>query len=309
MKKLNNKGFGHIGLMLLIITLFVICGTGWLVFKKSHIINSAPSSQGTISVLNKKIPPISCSKTKSLIKQEINGDLCNSTNIKVDNETIKYVVVRASPEYLQKIPCTLDCGGSIPITRSDYIVRSNGTVENASVDWSIPAEPLLDNITGCGYGKNFSLGSLSNVGKFTHYKGTIAVYENLKSVQLPDQFGNKCSIDFSLYQPTSAATPDISRVEVHYALQDISQCQQLGQTDMLACYSAQAIMRDDLNLCSKSIDTAYPQEGASYCIQQIAIRRKDSGLCATINRLSQDPCLTDVKDTINAFPSKLVVVN
>jgi hypothetical protein len=251
---------------------------------------NASSATASITVANKKIPRASCTSAQGLIgKQSLGGDECYIAKFNVGPETIHYVAIKQSAAYQQKqaSQCQLDCGGSIPITHSDYIVRANGQVQFALPDWTQPAEPDIDELTGCGDGSYNILNSQSGQASFVQDDGDIGLYVTAQAVSFPDQFGDNCTVAFKLTQDitggqSATAGLNIAQLKVHYNPNSVSSCQQQTGSKLYECYQDQAVMRNDLSMCSQTVDPTDPNDGDTSCITDIAERRQDPTVCTMI---------------------------
>lgn len=309
-KKLNNQGFGVIEALVVIIIFGLIITAGWFVLKnRTQNINTTQDTSESITVLGKKIPRASCDKAKALIHEELSGDICYISKFSVDGEEITYVSVDQSESYRDNLEksCTVDCGGGIPMPGHDNIVRANGAVEYASTDWT-NAEPYIDELTGCGLGKFFQLEPLKSQGRFVKDNDKIAVAVSLKDAKISDDYGNQCDVDvkFLHYTSREGQLIDIQHIGVHYRLQGIESCQQQAKPEF--CYTAQAAMRNDLQLCNQAVDTQYPQEGTDYCIASMAKRRLDTAICDQLSgSKDRDICRKDTQALKGIFTGKVVV--
>jgi hypothetical protein len=271
-----------------IIVILLIAGGTWYISHRAS--TKAGNNTASITIANEKIPPASCATAQSLIgKQSIDGDECYIAKFNVGSEPIHYVIIKQSAAYQQKqaSQCQLDCGGSIPTTRSDYIVRADGKVQFTLPDWTQPAEPDIDELTGCGDGNFGILKTQSGQASFVQDNGDIGLYVTAQNVSFSDQFGDNCSVAFKLTQDItndlSATTGlSIAQLKVHYSLNPVSSCQQQSGSKMYECYQDQAIMRNDLSMCSMTVDPSDPNDGDTSCITDIAERRQDPSVCTMI---------------------------
>ncbi len=306
-KKLNSQGFGIVEQLIIIVVLVLIIAAGWFVIKNHS--STADKAQGTsksITVLGEKLSRTNCDMVKSLVREDLSGDICYTGKFSVNGEAITYISVGQSESFRANLDktCTLDCGGSIPLPSHDNIVRANGSVEYASNDWASQAEPSIDYLTGCGTGKFFQLDSFKDQGKLVKNNGKIAVAVSLKDANISDDYGNRCSINAKLISYTANAGQLIQQLDVHYQLSDINSCEQQSKPE--DCYAAQAVMRNDLQLCDKAVDRQYPQSGADYCIESLAKRRLDVNLCSQLKE-SADICRKDTLELRDVFTGKVNV--
>jgi hypothetical protein len=279
----------HRFLMILIISMVIVYAVA-AVWYKFHPATAHPGgSVATVQVANEAIPQVSCTEAKALIKQAVDGDECYAAAFKVGGEMIQYVVTEQSAAYQQKqaSQCQLDCGGSMSITRSDYIVRANGKVQSALANWAEPAEPDIDELTGCGDGVFNNLRDTEGVQQFVLDHGDIGIHVSAKNLVFKDQFSDSCTISFKLTQdmsndltPTTGLT--ITQLKVHYDLQPQAACQQQSGSSVYECYQDQAVMRNDPSLCTLTIDPTEAQAGDETCIADLAERLRDPALCSTI---------------------------
>jgi hypothetical protein len=304
MRKLRGQGFGAIELLLIIVVIGLMLSTAWYVDHQASKVSSSVSDTSSATVVNKKIPLVNCTVAKNLIKQDLDGDECYAAKFKVGTESIRYVVIKQSEAYQQKqaSQCTLDCGGSIPITRSDYIVRADGRIQFTLPDWAQPAEPDIDELTGCGDGEFSILKDQSGQASFVQDSGDIGLYVTAQGVKFPDQFGDNCTVAFRLTQDItsdkSATTGlDIAQLKVHYDLRSVSSCQQQSGPKIYECYQDQAVMRNDLSMCSMTVDPSNPNDGDESCITAIAERRQDSSICTMIQTNSNSSVSQSVHDS------------
>jgi hypothetical protein len=296
----------------------LIACAAWYIHHRSV---SAKDSAAAITIANEKISPASCTTAHSLIKQPLDGDECYIAKFKVGSETIHYVIVKQSAAYQQKqaSQCSLDCGGSIPITRSDYIVRASGRVQFALSDWTESAEPDIDWLTGCGDGEYDTLNSRSGQAAFVQDNGDIGLYVIAKDVNFSDQYGDKCIVSFNLTQDmtndlTASTGLNINQLKVHYELQPISSCQQQSGSRVYECYQDQAVMRNNLSMCSMTVDPTVLGYGDSSCIADLAYRRQDPSLCTMIQTSGDATpsvdiknCQTQSEQLIDVLKQKLIV--
>ncbi|MDO8336539.1 MAG: hypothetical protein Q7T74_07225 [Candidatus Saccharibacteria bacterium] len=297
-------------IFVLLVILFILGLTiiiGWVAAKNYQPkVNNTQNSNKSIMVLDKKLSLVNCDKAKLLLKEKLSGDICYIGNFTIGGEKITYIKVNASKHYLEEIDknCKMDCGGGISISSSENIIRANGTIEYASVDWASQLESPIYYLTGCGTDKFFQFDSLKNQGKFIKNKDKIAVASSLKNIEITDAYGNLCTIDASFISYTAEASQSIQELAVHYQLQDINSCTQ--QSELEGCYTAQATMRNDLQLCDKAVDTQYPSDGSDYCIESMAKRRLDTALCEKLN-LSRSVCQHDTQELKGIFHGTLVI--
>jgi|GEM_PF-6192974 hypothetical protein len=306
----SSKGKLFAVLTACIVIILIAC-TAWYLHHRS---SSSVSYVGAITVANEKIPPAKCATAHSLINQSLNGDECYVAKFNVGSEAIHYVIIKQSAAYQQNqaSQCQLDCGGNIPVTRSDYIVRANGKVQFTLPDWTQPAEPDIDWLTGCGDGEFGILKAQSGQATFVQDNGDIGLHVTAQNVNFPDQYGDKCLISFKLTQDItndrSATTGlSIAQLKVHYELQPLSSCQQRSGSNVSGCYLDQAIMRNDPSMCSMTIDPSDPGDGDEECISGLAYRRQDPSLCAMINNSWQQNCQTTSEQLSDVLRQKLIV--
>jgi hypothetical protein len=291
-----------------------------------HRSSKPAGSAGSVTIANEKIPSASCATAQELVKQSIDGDECYVAKFNVGTEPIQYVVIKQSEAYQQKqaSQCQLDCGGSIPITRSDYIVRANGKVQFTLSDWTEPAEPDIDELTGCGDGNFSILTSRSGQARFVQDEGDIGLYVAAQNVGFPDQFGDNCTVSFKFTQDiTNNQSPttglDITDLKVHYILKPASNCQQQSGSKLYECYQDQAVMRNNLSMCGMTVDPSDANDGDISCITDIAERRQDPSVCTMIqtygdSAVSQSVhtsdvqnCQTTSQQLKDVFKQKLIV--
>jgi hypothetical protein len=307
----NQKGFGHIEVFLIIVVVGLIVGAGLYIYHHSKSSSSISSSSATPSAIeNARIPQISCTTAKTLIKQAIDGDECYEARFNVGSEPIKYVITKQSANYQQQqnSKCTLDCGGSIPITRSDYIVRANGRVQFSLPDWTQPAETDIDELTGCGNGVFNNIKEQDGQKTFVQNNGDIGTQVKAQGLTFTDDHGDKCIVSFNLIQDmTNNLTPttglSISQLKVHYELKATASCrnQSGSQSIMYQCYTDQAVMRNDISLCNMTVDPSDLGDGNIACISALAQRNGDPNMCNKIVTegnapISQTLYFTDVKN-------------
>jgi hypothetical protein len=293
-----------------IVILLIACGVGYI----HHRSVSTKNYAAGITVANERIPLSSCTTAHSLIKQPLNGDECYIAKFNVGTETIHYVIIEQSAAYQQKQAneCSLDCGGNIAITSSDYVVRANGKVQSADPTWALNAETFMYYLTGCEDESGVQFGVLNDSSsadtqRFVQDGGDIGIYVSDQNVVFPQNFGNSCTISFSLTHDIVGslaaikATDDlrISQLKVHYSLQPLSSCQQQSSTNITQCYLDQASMTNKLSLCPMTVASNDLSDDDEECISNLAARREDPTLCETIQitgMFSQSIQNSDIKN-------------
>lgn len=315
----------HRFLIVLIGSVVVLYGLA-AVWYRFHPAAHPSGNVATIQVANQAIPQVSCATAKTLIRQAVDGDECYAAAFRVGGETIHYVVTKQSAAYQQKqaSECTLDCGGNIPMTRSDYVVRANGKVQFALADWTEPGQPDIDELTGCGDGVFNNLKDTEGTQQFVMSHGDIGIQVSAKNLVFKDQFHDTCTISFKLTQDmtddlnaTTGLT--ITQLKVHYDLQPQSSCQQQSGSSIYECYQDQAVMRNDPSLCTMTIDPTDPNDGDETCIAALAERLQDPTLCSTIGASGNSAvtqsvrnsnvqnCQTTSKQLTEVFGQKLTI--
>lgn len=288
---------------LIIILCGLIIGTAVYALHRTKAPSSPADTLAAIRTAD--LPAISCKSAEKLIRQTVDGDECYELQFKVDQESIKYVIIKQSSAYQrqQSSKCQLDCGGSIPITRSDYIVRADGKVQFALPDWTQPAQTYIDELTGCGGGVFDNLSQQAGQQKFVHTGGDIGINVTAQKLAFRDSYGDECAITFNLTQDitsnkSATAGLAIAQLRVHYDLKPAAICQnQSNIATRQQCYSDQASMRNDVSLCAMTFDPAQSGDGNESCISSLALRRQDPAFCDRIVNSGNSYVSQSVYDT------------
>lgn len=311
--KSNQKGFGIIEVFSILLIVLAIGSLGWLILKHNSK-NSTVTAPSSKTVLGYKLPLTSCDKLKATIQGQLgifDGDLCYKTTIKTTGETFQYVIVDQSEAYKEKLQhedeknCTLDCGGSIPLTGpSDYIIRSNGRAETTDAYWTGSASIALEALTGCPLP---NIDSYQNSGKFVVSNGRIGIYFSGNNIDLGGRLGNSCKASFNLVAYTSPEKPAINfqNLSVQYNLKDPSSCASKDLNDSGAnsdaeqCYSDEAGMRGDIAICYKTYFSGTGTD-SSECIHAVAQRNRDPSICRMTYKNDQQQCV-DLANTARSY--------
>jgi hypothetical protein len=311
-----------------IVIVIIACGA-WYIHHRSA---SSANNTASITVGNEKIPEASCATAQSLIKKQIGSTTDDYTNecyvaqFTVGSEPIHYVIIKNIPPKKPPIaagPC-IDLCSAPTTTRTDYIVRASGTVQYAIPDWNHSDAFDMSELTGCGDGTSQIVSNQPTTVMFVPDKANIALAVTGKNIRFPDQYGDTCILNFKLTQDITNSTlatsnPHITQLAVHYEPQPQSDCPAPGQFNSMGCDIAQATLRNNVSLCSMTVDPTDPNDGDDECITSIAERRQDPSLCSTMQPIvvsadsqiiisrDMDDCQSTVQGLQAMLSQKLIV--
>jgi hypothetical protein len=312
--KNNQKGFGILEVFFVILVLGLISCLGWFVYSRNNnnTVTFSGSKTSSKTILNHTIPLTDCSKVKPKLQKQLDsfdGDMCYSAPIKAGSETIEYVIIDQSKGFQDKKQkdydknCSFDCGGSIPITREDFIIRANGKAEFASPEWTGSAAIALEHLTGCALG---DLDKYDKKGEFVVDNGRVGIHFAGKDIDYSEEFGNSCKVTIDLVAYTSTEKPSLTfrNIEVQYSLTDPSTCVHQDKDGADQCYSDQAGMRSDIAICDK---TYFERLGtlSEGCVKSVATRKRDTAICQKASLNSQQQCIDLVNEAKSYFSGEI----
>lgn len=319
----------------LLVLVILALGAGWKILASHAGQNTARtavtqgSAPGSVRFFGNNIPRVGCSQAKdvaqdrALLGSSASKYLCYRGSFSVDSEKLTYVSIQLTPAFEQTIKdkCTLDCGSSPGDTPAEtvnvgtFIITANGTIENYVGFGGGGLESLLSDLTGCG--GNYGILDKLNNGKLVIDNGRLGSLSGFSGLKVADNFGDSCTVDLALvsYLTTRSSgdwkltdSVSIKKLAVHYAIQDVASCNNTSvPSARQACYTAQATLRNDTNVCENlASPTPKPMlnPGFDNCIMAVAKRSRNPQICDQI-RYYRAQYLTQCQDDANSYKSVL----
>lgn len=293
---------------------------GGLFFSMRYQTNSISSpssakikqSEETVKVAGLTLPKTDCAKVKTKINKQTFGDLCYEASTIVQGEKIQYIVVKQSQASYDdaEAKCTLDCGSYAGgLSRNDYVIRANGSVEDVAPDLSDAINLYLDPLTGC----SMTLDDLKDIKddapevKLSIKDGRIGFQNSIINSKYTDYYGNNCFITATWNSYGTVPEIIFASIKIHYDIKSPESCETIKELSITSCYAAQAALRSDISFCSKA-DEGVGLGNNQRCVIGVATRQRNANLCNQIsNEYFRTGCESNVASTIEDFSGKLEI--